>query len=109
MNELTKKVKAMSKGLTKDLIDKFCIFNGAKYFSFGIFQNYLLFIPTKNCIGYFTSATAVESQKYNGMLEESIENVTKLHTLFAPTFFYHHFLPDMNLNGHFDNKWYFST
>ena len=33
LNELSKKVKAIStKGLTKDLIDKFSILNGAKYF-----------------------------------------------------------------------------
>ena len=37
-----KKAKAIStKGLTKDLIDKFSILNGVKHFSLGIFQNYL--------------------------------------------------------------------
>ena len=41
-NELSKKVKLIStKGLTKDLINKFSILNGAKYFTLGIFQNYL--------------------------------------------------------------------
>ena len=51
LNELSKKVKAIStKGLTKDLINEFCIRNGAKYFSLGIFQNYLVFIPTKNTL-----------------------------------------------------------
>ena len=46
LNELSKKVEAIStEGLTKDLIDKFIILNGAKYFSSGIFQNYLVFIP----------------------------------------------------------------
>ena len=45
LNELSKKVKAIStEGLTKDLIDKFSILNGAKYFSLGIFQNYLIFM-----------------------------------------------------------------
>ena len=40
LNELSKKVKAIStKGLTKDLINKFSILNGAKYFSSGIFPN----------------------------------------------------------------------
>ena len=39
------KVKAISaKGLTKDLINKFSILNGVKYFSSGLFQNYLVFI-----------------------------------------------------------------
>ena len=46
LNELSKKVKAIStKGLTKDLINKFSILNGAKYFSSEIFQNYFVFIP----------------------------------------------------------------
>ena len=40
LNELSKKVKAiLTKGLTKDLIDKLSILNGAKYVSLGIFQN----------------------------------------------------------------------
>ena len=37
-------------GLTKDLINKFSILNGAKYFSSVIFQNYLVFIPAKNIL-----------------------------------------------------------
>ena len=40
------------KALTKDLINKFSILNGAKYFSSEIFQNYLVFIPAKNYIKY---------------------------------------------------------
>ena len=53
LNELSKKVKAIStKGLTKDLIDKFSILNGAKYFSSGIFENYLVFIPANKYIKY---------------------------------------------------------
>ena len=40
LNELSKKVKAISaKWLTKNLINKFSILNGAKYFSLGIFLN----------------------------------------------------------------------
>ena len=43
-----KNLKAIStKGLTKDLINKFSIINGAKYFFLGIFQNNLAFIPDK--------------------------------------------------------------
>ena len=39
LNELSKKVKAIStKGLTKDLINRFSILNGAKYFSSKIFE-----------------------------------------------------------------------
>ena len=36
-----------AKGLTKDLINKFSILNGAKYFSVRIFQNYLVFLSAK--------------------------------------------------------------
>ena len=40
LNEPSKNVKAiLTKGLTKDLIDKLSILNGAKYVSLGIFQN----------------------------------------------------------------------
>ena len=61
LNELSKKVKAIStKGLTKDLIDKVSILNGAKYFSSGIFQNYLVFIPANKYFNYFTSTTRIE-------------------------------------------------
>ena len=72
-----KKGKAIStKGLTKDLIDKFSVLNGAKYFSLGIFQNYLVFTPARKYIKYFTSTTRVESWKSNGISEERIKNIT---------------------------------
>ena len=35
----------LSKRLTKDLRNKFTIINAAKYFPFGIFQTYLMFMP----------------------------------------------------------------
>ena len=45
------KVKAISaKGLTKDLINKFSILIGAKYFSSGTFQNYLVLYHLKNTL-----------------------------------------------------------
>ena len=44
--ELSEKVKAIStKRLIKDLINRFSILNGARYFPSGIFKNYLIFIP----------------------------------------------------------------
>ena len=47
-NEVSENVKPVStKGLTKDLINKFNIFKGAKHFFSGIFQSYLVFIPAK--------------------------------------------------------------
>ena len=39
LNQLSKNVKAIStKALAKDFINKFSVFNRAKYFSWGIFQ-----------------------------------------------------------------------
>ena len=98
LNELSKKVKAIStKGLTKDLIDKFSILNGAKYFSSGIFQNYLVFIPAKKKVKYFSGFTWIDSWKSNGFSEENIENITKSDSNFSLTFVDHHALPDINL------------
>ena len=34
------------------------------------------------------------------MSEENIETITKSDSNFAPTFVYHHLLPDINFNGH---------
>ena len=96
-----KNVKAIStKELTKDLINKFSILNGVKYFSLGIFQNYLVFITAKKYIKYFSGTTRIESWKSNGMSEENIESITKSVCNFAPTFVDYHLLPDMNFNGH---------
>ena len=92
MNELSKKVK--------DLIDKFNILNGAKYFSSGIFQNCLVFILANKYIKYFTGTTWIESWNSNGMSEENIENITKSGSNFAPTFVDHYVLPDINFNGY---------
>ena len=55
LNELSGKVKAIStKGLTK-----FSILNGAKYFSSGIFQSYLVFIPAKNTLNILVALLAL--------------------------------------------------
>ena len=42
---------------------------------------------------YFHGATQIYLWKSNGMSEESIENITKLDSNFAPTFVGHHSLP----------------
>ena len=34
------------------------------------------------------------------MSEESIENITKSNSFFAPAFVNHYILPDVNFNGH---------
>ena len=82
------------------MIDKFSILNGAKYFSLGIFQNYLVFIPAKKYIKYFTDTTHIEWWKFNGMSGESTEYISKSDSNFSSTFVDHHLLPDMNFNGH---------
>ena len=85
--------------MTKDLINKFSILIGSKDFYSRIVQIYLLFIPAKKYIKYFSGTTRTDSWKSNGMSEESIENITKSDTNFAPTFVDHHLLPDINFNG----------
>ena len=78
LNELPKRIKTIStKGLTKDLINKFINLNRAKYFSSFISQNYLVFIPTKTYIKYFSGTTRIDSWKSNGISEENTENITK--------------------------------
>ena len=82
------------------MINKFSILNGTKYFSLGIFQNYLVFIPAKNYIKYFSDTTRIESWKSSEISEKSIENITESDNNFAPTFVDHHLLPDVSFNGH---------
>ena len=82
------------------MINGYKIPNGTKYFSSGIFQNYLVFIPTKKHIKYYSSTTRINSWKSNGMSEENVENKTKLHSNFARIFVDHHVLPDINFNEH---------
>ena len=69
LNELSLKVTAISiKGLTKDLNN---ILNGAKYFSSGIFQICLVFIPAKKYMKYLSGTTWIDPWKSNEMLEEN--------------------------------------
>ena len=101
LSEPSKNVKAIStKRLTKNLINKFSILNRAKYFSFGICQKYLIFVPAEKHIKCFSGTTQVESWKSNGMSEESIVNITKSDSSFTPIFVDHHLLLDINFNGH---------
>ena len=61
LNGLARKLKTIStKGLTKDLINKLSILNGAKYFSLRTFQNYLVFIPAKKYIKHFSDTTRAD-------------------------------------------------
>ena len=95
-----KHLKQYGKRINKKLIDKLSFLNRAKYFSSGISQNYLVVIPDIKYIKYFHVTITVHSWNSNGMLEESIENITKSCRNFAPTFVDHHSLPDINFNGH---------
>ena len=82
------------------MINKFSILNGAKYFSSGIFQNYLVFMPAIKHIKYIHGTTQIYSWKSNLMSEESIKETIKSDSSFAPTFVDYHSLPDINFNGH---------
>ena len=82
------------------MINKFSIFNRPKCFSPGIFQNYLVFIPAKKYIKYFSGTTRREWWKPNGMSEENIENITKSDINFARTFVDQHVIPGINFNEH---------
>ena len=82
------------------MINKFIILNGAKYFSSGLFQNYLVFIPAKKYIKYFSATTQIDLWKFNEMSEDNIANITKSYRKFKPTFVDHHVLPDIDFNGH---------
>ena len=72
----------------KDLMNRFCILNGEKHF-----------LATKH-ITYFSGTNWIDSWKSNVMSEENIENIAESESNSAPTFLYHHLLPDMNFNGH---------
>ena len=82
------------------MINKFSILNGEKYFTSGIFQNYLVFVPAKKYIKYFSGTTRIESWESYGMCGENIENITKSGGSFASTFVDHHALPAIDFNGH---------
>ena len=101
LNEPSEKVKAIStKGLTKDLINKFSILNGANYFCSGIFQNYLLFLSAKKYITYFSSTPQIDSWESNRISEENNESIAKSEINFATTFVDHHLLSDINVTGY---------
>ena len=53
-------------------------------------------MPAKKYVKYFSGATRIDSWKSNGMSEENIKNITKLDSIFTPTFVDHYVLPDIN-------------
>ena len=73
-----------------------------------ICRNFKITKTVKKYIKYLTSTTGIESLKFTGMPEESIKNIDKSGKTFAQTFADHNLLPEMNSNGHFNKKYYFS-
>ena len=63
-----------TKGLTADLINKYSILNGAKYFSLNGLQNYLVFISTRRIEFISNNTSNIESWGSTGMLRERIKN-----------------------------------
>ena len=82
------------------MTNKFSILNEAKHFSTGILQNYLVFLPAKKRMKYFSVTTRIRSRKSNGMSEGHIENITRSDSNFAPILVDYHLLPDIYFNGH---------
>ena len=100
LNELSKKGEAiLTKGSTKDLINGYKILNGAKYFSSGILQNYLIFLSTKKYFRFLTNTSQVSSWKSQELSEESIENTTTSNINFTLPLIYYYPLPDAKFNG----------
>ena len=62
-----KKLKQFQQWFVKDLINKFSILKKGKNFSSRIFQNYLVLMPSKKCIKYFSGTTRIDPWKSNGM------------------------------------------
>ena len=56
------------KGLTKDLIGKYIILNGAKYFSSDGMQHYLVFILTR-CINWISEDSSDSKIEWWGLQE----------------------------------------
>ena len=54
-------------------MNKFSILDGKKYFSTGIFQNFLACIPAKNYIKYFSGTTQIDLWKSNRISERILK------------------------------------
>ena len=78
------------------MINKFGILNGAKYFSSGRFQNYLVFIPAKNAL----SVLVVLHGLICGNIMECWKKLLKIQLNQMATFVDHDLLSDINFNGH---------
>ena len=79
LNELSEK------GAKKDLTNKYSIFNGAKYFSSGVLQNYLVFISFNKYIKFLNKTQKISLRKSKGMSKESIKNPPGSDNNFSPS------------------------
>ena len=100
MNYQKKLKKEMStKGLIKDLINKYSILNGAKYFSLEVLKTYLIVTSVNKYFKLlvtqlkFIRGNLMESQ------ENSTENITTSDNTFAPTLVISYPLPNAKFNG----------
>ena len=82
-----------------DLINKFSILNGAKYFSLGIVFSIQYLYQLKKRHKIFSGTTQIDSWKSNILLEENIKNITKSKSNFAQTVVRHHVLLELILNS----------
>ena len=67
------------------MINKYSIFNGAKYFSSGALQDCLVFISANKYINFFSGTQEIYLWKYKGMSEESIKSPPGVEDIFAPS------------------------
>ena len=85
-DEQKKETNKQGKEPAKYFLNGYKGFNNPKNFSPRMFQNYLVFIPTKKDMKYFSSNTRINSWKSNGMTKENIKNITKSDNNFATNF-----------------------
>ena len=93
------KKEMSTKGLIKDLINKYSILNGAKYFSLEVLKNYLIVTSVNKYFKLlvtqlkFIRGNLMESQ------ENSTENIITSGNNFAPTLVIYYPLPNAKFNG----------
>ena len=82
------------KQLIKDLINRYKILNGPRYFSAATLQNHLIFLLNKKYFRFFTNSSKVLSWKSIGFSDKNIENATTSDRNFGPTLINYYLLPD---------------
>ena len=85
--------------MTKVLISKYSILNGAKHFSSDGSENYLVLTSTSEYITYFSSNDNIYSWKYKEMSEENINNPSTPDNSFVPKRIFGYPLSKVKFNG----------